>query len=168
MLPDLLCTSVSSTAKSSPLAWPHVPHCCFDASRSKPEVESLVAFVGGRLQVMNSLLSTHCVPELVTLVVLDNVVSFREDEDTDIPCEYAQQDLVSAVVERRVICSVYLRGDDGREPVLWLALQRNSNAQSVERTYCTAILYSEEPTVRVRTDPALRDVKPTSMACTYG
>ena len=81
-------------------------------SGPKSEVQSLVAFVGRGLQVMNPLFTAHAIPDLISLAVSRHIVRLHKYEDAYIPSYDAQQSLIASIVIWFVLRAVDLRGDD--------------------------------------------------------
>ena len=120
---------------------------------------------------MREIWTRQCLPGRPSLglsgviLILQLIINFRKEEQDDAQAGDTEQDLVSPSVQRFIILAVNL-----------LFHQSSTQNQAEEALtllaaileHCTIILYNAEATVRVRTDPALREVIATMAACMYG
>lgn len=127
----------------------------------KSKVEPLVALVFGGPQVFVPLFERHSTPDLFSPIVAPFVVELDGKYEEGRPRDYTQEHFVACSVVRGIVGAVDLGN--------LLAPSRKRQEREVQiltleeimLPACTVILYRADPTVRVRTEPALREVIPT-------
>lgn len=132
----------------------------------KSEVQSFVALIFCCAQVMVFLLGAHSIPNLFTCLVSPCIVDLDEDSEHDVPCHNCKKNLVSLSVVGLIIRSVNLK-----EPMLVTDSSKSMKSdtgrirkRTLDEMIAPAwqiILYTALPTVRVRTEPAFREIKLT-------
>jgi hypothetical protein len=131
------------------------------------EVQPFVPLIFRRVQIMVLLLLTHSVPNLVASFVPPNIVTFNKDSHHDIPAHKGKKNFVSLPIEGCIISSVYLTSKQRLAPEPNTQMQRNPESarkRTLEEMIEPAwqiMLYNALPTVRVRTEPELRETRLT-------
>lgn len=69
------------------------------------EVKSLISFILGRCQIMESLFLSHGIPFLVPLVVSPDVIDLHQHVENDVHASDGEELLIPAPIER---CVIYL------------------------------------------------------------
>jgi hypothetical protein len=83
---------------------------------SEPEVQTTIAYVLGRSEVLSLLLGRHRVPDAVALLVTPDIVQLRAGvEHEQVHTTDGDEDAVAAPVARRVVGTIDVCGDDGAE-----------------------------------------------------
>ena len=128
----------------------------------------LVALIRRRAQILGLVPVAHPPPCLLPRCVTSHIIRLGAKDQHDIVSDQAEENLVARPVQRSVRCAIDLGDTSVRSP--------SPRERSSSLAFCdmmlpvwTHMLYSAAPTVRVRTDPALRLVNATtwwSVCCT--
>ena len=85
-----------------------------DSLRTKSEIHPLTACCFGGGEVVDPLVTTHAVPDIISSLVLKDIVGFDSNESYNVVGQYRQQDFISPVVIWLVVIAIDLRGEDVR------------------------------------------------------